>query len=359
MIRLGLCCKFHEAPIAFKTTTVTALSRLPRSQQLDKLSQLALANAESLRLALAYCADRQIGCFRVNSQILPVKTHHGVGYAVDELPAAAEIVAAFQACGRFARRNDLRLTFHPDQFILLSALKPEITRLSIADLEYQAEVAAWVNADVINLHAGGAYGNKAAALARVAAVIKTLPTAVRSRLTLENDDRTYTPADLLPVCRETGVPFVYDVHHHRCLPDGLSIEDVTRQALATWDREPLFHVSSPKDGHDSKNPRPHHDFIAPSDFPESWLAITSTVGTPPRGVREAMTGGRFGEPSLPALPVPFVPAPRAGGLDLTVEVEAKAKEIAVARLRHHLALRQVALWQGPTPKATTEGIGKR
>ena len=306
MIRLGLCCKFHEVPIAFKTTTVTALARLPRGQQVEKLSQLALANAEALRLALAYCAGHRIGCFRVNSQILPVKTHHGVGYAIGELPAAAEIVAAFKACGSFAKRHGIRLTFHPDQFILLSALNPDITRLSVADLEYQAEVAGWVNADVINIHAGGAYGDKAAALARVAAVIHTLPKAVRSRLTLENDDRTYTPADLLPLCREAGIPFVYDVHHHRCLPDGLSVEEVTRQALATWDREPLFHVSSPKDGFGSRNPRPHHDFIAPADFPEPWF-----------------------------------------GLDLTVEVEAKAKEVAVARLYQDLALRQVPLWPGP------------
>jgi UV DNA damage endonuclease len=302
VIRLGLCCKFHEAPIAFKTTTVTALQRLPRERQLEKLSQLAIANAEALRLALAYCAAHGIGSFRVNSQILPVKTHRGVGYAIGDLPNAAAIIAAFKACGRFAKQHALRLTFHPDQFILLSALGPDITRLSIADLEYQAEVAAWVNADVINIHAGGAYGNKAEALARVAAVIQTLPKSVRSRLTLENDDRVYTPADLLPLCRATGLPFVYDVHHHRCLPDGLSVKEVTAQALATWDREPLFHVSSPKDGFDSKNPRPHHDFIAPSDFPEEWR-----------------------------------------GLDLTVEIEAKAKEVAIARLRQELAQRNVPL----------------
>ena len=302
LIRLGLCCKFHEAPIAFRTTTVTALQRFPREQQLEKLSQLALANAEALRRALGYCAQHHIGCFRVNIQILPVKTHHGVGYAIGDLPDAAEIVAAFKACGRFAKQNGLRLTFHPDQFILLSALKPEITRLSTADLTYQAEVSGWVNADVINIHAGGAYGNKAEALARVADAIKTLPAAVRSRLTLENDDRVYTPADLLPLCREAGIPFVYDVHHHRCLPDGLSVAEVTSQALATWEREPLFHLSSPREGFGSKNPRPHHDFIAPSDFPEEWA-----------------------------------------GLDLTVEVEAKAKEVAIARLRQSLAQRDVAL----------------
>ena len=304
MIRLGLCCKFHEAMIAFKTTTVTALLKYDRETRLERLAALCRANAETLKNALVFCSEHQIGSFRVNSQILPVKTHHETGYAISDLPGSDEIIAAFKSCGSFAKRHGLRITFHPDQFILLSAFDPEITRKSILDLEYQAEVASWVNADVINIHAGGGYGNKPEALARLTAAIGKLPHDVRSRLTLENDDRTYMPADLLPLCRATGVPFVYDVHHHRCLPDGLSVQAVTEQALKTWSREPLFHISSPKYGYDSKKPQPHNDFITPSDFPAEWHALT-----------------------------------------LTVEVEAKAKEVAVERLRQALAQKSLPLWQ--------------
>jgi len=295
MIRLGLCCQFNREPIAFKTATATALRRVDPARQRERLAAVCRANAAALQAALEFCVRSGIGCFRVNSQILPLKTHPDVGYAIGDLPGASAIAAAFKACGRFAKQHDIRTTFHPDPFILLSSPDPEVTRKSVLDLEYQAEVAAWINADVINIHAGGVYGNKAEALARVAAALSKLPRAVRSRLTFENDDRSYTPADLLPFCRATGVPFVYDVHHHRCLPDGLSVEEVTRQALTTWDREPLVHVSSPKEGFDAKNPRSHHDFISPNDFPKEWLA-----------------------------------------LNLTVEVEAKAKEVAVARLRKWL-----------------------
>lgn len=298
MIRLGLCCTFHEAPIAFKTTTASALARLGRRESLDKLSGLCLANADALLAALSFCAGHGIGCFRINSQVLPVKTHPAAGYAVEDLPGADAIIASFKECGRLAKRLGLRLSFHPDPFILLSSPDAEVTRLSIAELAYQAEVAEWVGADVINIHAGGAYGDKAAALARLESSLRALPRPVRARLTLENDDRIYAPADLLPLCRKTRTPFVYDVHHHRCLPDGLTVGEVTSQALATWNREPLFHVSSPRDGHGSKNPRPHHDFIGPSDFPKEWI-----------------------------------------GLDITVEVEAKAKEVAVERLRQALAKR--------------------
>ncbi len=307
MIRLGLCCKFHEAPITFRTATATALGRLPREGQLEKIAALCRDNAAALQEALRFCARHRIGCFRINSQILPVKTHPAVGYRAADLPGGADIVRAFKACGAFARRHDLRLTFHPDQFVLLSSPSPEVTRQSLRDLEAQAEVAGWVGADVINIHGGGAYGDKPAALARLAATLDTLPANVRKRLTLENDDRVYTPSDLLPVCRAAGLPFVYDVHHHRCLPDGLSVAEATAQARATWNREPLMHVSSPKDGPRSANPRPHHAFITPADFPVEWLAH-----------------------------------------DLTVEVEAKAKEVALEKLRVALRQRGVPLFEPPT-----------
>ena len=291
MMRFGLCCTFRNQDIRFRRTTATALGKLARVDALRKVSGLCLHNAGSLSGALAFCHAHGIGAFRVNSEIFPVKTHPAAGYEVDDLPDGAAIVSAFQGCGVYARDHDLRLSFHPDQFVLLSSPDPGITRRSVADLCYQAQVAEWVNADVINIHGGGAYGDKQTALQRVRQRIETLPDAVRRRLTLENDDRTYTPSDLLPVCRDVGVPLVYDVHHHRCLGDGLSIEEATEAALATWDREPLFHISSPKDGWGSADPKKHHDFIDPGDVPACWL-----------------------------------------DLDVTVEVEAKAKEAAIARL---------------------------
>jgi UV DNA damage repair endonuclease len=80
-----------------------------------------------------------------------------------------------------------------------------------------------------------------------------------------------------------------------CGPDGLTVEQATEQAIATWHREPLFHISSPIDGWRGPRPERHHDFIDVRDFPKCWL-----------------------------------------NLALTVEVEAKAKELAVLKLKKTL-----------------------
>lgn len=305
MLRLGLCCKFEGEPIKFYTATALHAMRLSPAARAEKLAGLCRANAAALKASLEYCSSAGIGSFRVNSQVLPLKTHPKAGYELGQLPGGKEIISDFRACGELARRLKMRLTFHPDQFILLSSPNPAVTESSVKELEYQAEVAGWVGADVINIHGGGAYGDKAAALARFSEALGLLKPEVRSRLCIENDDRVYTPEDLLPFCRRHGLPFVYDVHHHRCLPDGLSEAEATRLALDTWKREPLFHVSSPKDGWRSGDPRPHHDYIDVKDFPACW-----------------------------------------SGLDITVEVEAKAKELAISRLRGQLKKRGEALWGG-------------
>jgi UV DNA damage endonuclease len=277
MIRWGLCCIFREAPIKFRRTTAKYSARLSTVERRRHFSDICRHNAGSLLEALQFCRHNDIRAFRINSQILPLKTHPLLGYEIEDLPQSTEIVNAFKKCKTYGRRHDLRTSFHPDQFILLSSPNPEVTRRSIADLRYQAEVADWVGADVINIHAGGAYGNKGEALKRLVSQIRRLPKCVRRRLTLENDDRVYTPRDLLPVCERLEIPFVYDLHHHRCLPDGRNVEDTTRQALETWNREPLFHISSPLYPRQDRNPRSHHDYINPDDFPDSWLNLGITV----------------------------------------------------------------------------------
>jgi len=192
------------------------MKKFRRTEQLSKLSSLCLNNAQALLKAIEYCGAQHIGCFRVNSRFWPVKTHPDVGYEFVDLPGSEEIKKILFKCRQRARALNIRLSFHPDQFVLLSSPKADVVKKSVEELEYQAEVSEMIGADVINIHAGGGYGDKPSALQRMGRVVKKLNKAVRSRLTLENDDRIYTPKDLLPFCNEHKIPLVYDVHHHRC-----------------------------------------------------------------------------------------------------------------------------------------------
>jgi UV DNA damage endonuclease len=278
VIRWGLCCQFLDAPIRFRTATHRYVATLTAKLRREYLQGIARDNAAALAAAVRQCRRLGIGAFRINSQVLPLGTHPVSGYSLDRLDRDGEIRRQFLEAGALARELDVRLSFHPDQFVVLNSEREAVVAGSVPEMEFQAEIAELVGGDVLVLHGGGAAGGMEAALARLARGVDRLSPRARTRLALENDDRLFAPADLLPLCRRLGVPLVYDAHHHRCRPDGLSVVEATEQAAATWGkREPYFHLSSPRAGWGGGDPRPHADYIAPADLPAEWPAMRLTV----------------------------------------------------------------------------------
>lgn len=241
-----------------------------------------------------------IGAFRINSQILPLATHPVTGYRLEDLDDDGSITAAFRAAGDRARIDDIRLSMHPDQFVVLNSEQERVVASSIAEMEAQATVASLVGADVLTLHGGGAAGGMTAALERLERGIDLLPSAARERLALENDDRSFSPESLLPLCERLGVPLVYDVHHHRCRTDSLDIDEATSRAAASWGRrEPYFHISSPRDGWD-RDARPHAEFVSADEVPPIWRTMRLTVDVEAKAKERAVLALRDAVAALPA-----------------------------------------------------------
>jgi len=301
-MRFGLCCLFKKEPVSFRTTTAKVLTTFKRGEQLNVLSEICTHNATNLLLAVETVRRLGIGSFRIMSPLFPRMTHPVVGYRLEDLPGAEKIAGLLESVRSFALLHYIRLSFHPDQFVVLSSPHPHVIENSIRELEYQGMIAESVGAEVINIHAGGVYGDKGVALERFCGIFPHLPEPVRSRLTVENDDVSYTVRDLLPVCEKLSIPLVYDLHHHRCNPDGLSEVEATHLSGETWravDRETYCHISSPKNGWTGADPKPHADYIDTADVPDFWL-----------------------------------------DLKLTLDVEAKAKELAVLKLMKDLKKRE-------------------
>ena len=289
-MRFGLCCLFVAEEISFRTTTAKVLSGMERGQALAKVSDICLHNAENLFLAVQAVHRLGIGAFRITSPLFPRMTHPEVGYALNDLPQAEAIASRMDAAGTFALAQGIRLSFHPDQFVVLSSPHDQVLESSVRELNYHALLADMVGADVINVHAGGVYGDKKAALGRFAEAFKRLPENVATRLSVENDDVNYTVTDLLPLCAHLGLPLVYDVHHHRCNPDGLDECEATDLAAATWrGREPWCHISSPREGWNA-NPKPHADYIDPADVPQCWHGRAMTVDVEAKAKELAVVG---------------------------------------------------------------------
>ncbi len=204
---------------------------------------------ECIDAILDHLHHRRIPMYRMSSDLAPYATHpdmpqfHGM---------VAESDAELRAVGAKARALDIRLSFHPSQFVLLNSPDPELTRKSTWDLSSQAEMLDRMELGpeaVLVTHVGGAYGNTEASRARWAAVWPTLPEPVRRRLVLEHDDIRFSAADVLWVHEQVGVPLVFDYQHHWCLnPAGLDTVETLRRILRTWPDgvRPKVHFSSPR-----------------------------------------------------------------------------------------------------------------
>ena len=272
-----------------------------------------------------YLHKVDIHMYRMSSDFAPYLTHPDLPQFHRQLDEAADELADL---GALARDYDIRLSLHPSQYILLNAQDEDVARKSIADLNAQAQILDALGCGpegVVVTHVGGVYDNRAESLTRFIRRYGALPEGTRRRLVVENDDVSYSVTEVLHIHRETGCPVVFDNLHHFCRnPEGLPMREAFRAALATWPEgvTPKIHYSSPSTDFErltekqkgnsgrarsvlklrAPRTKAHADFISPLEFVLFWDIVGADAVRP-----------------------------------FDIMLEAKAKDIALLRLRRELA----------------------
>ena len=197
-------------------------------------------NTNELLKIIKRCYSEGINSFRVSSNLFPL-----YDMLEDDLQKCNTVKSILSEIGLFATSNKMRLTTHPDQFVVISSNKEEVIEKSIKMLDHHAWVFDQMNLPetpyyAINIH-GGTKGNSEALINS----INKLNNNTKNRLTLENDERSYSVKDLYKVYEETGVPIVFDSHHHTFNDCDLSLEDAFILSKKTWGAiKPLTHLSN-------------------------------------------------------------------------------------------------------------------
>jgi len=212
----------------------------------ERLLAAVGANLTCLRRMLEWNVAQGLLFFRMGSGIVPFGSHE-----INTFPWQTHFATAFEEIGNYIKGNNLRVSFHPDQFVVLNSPSPDIVRRSIEELIYQGSMLDLMGLDgtaKLQIHVGGLYGERELAISRFAAVHATLPTAVQARVVVENDDRLFPLRDCLHLHELTGVPILFDNFHHECLNHGEPMPEALRLAAATWhptrDGVPMMDYSS-------------------------------------------------------------------------------------------------------------------
>lgn len=263
------CTLRHQKPTFFNNRTCRLATMKDPAKGISFVSGLALQNCRDLLPILKWNVAHGIKFMRLSSEFFPWGNVH---YKLCDLPDYEGIQKALAEAGEFARESDHRLTSHPSEFVKLAGQTEELVNKSIADLELHSEMfdllgydaSVWKHWNKINIHVGGTYGDKGAALTRFAANFKRLSPSCQLRLTVENDDRAsmFSVADLKELHEMTGckLPIVFDFHHHRFCTGDQSTEEALRSAMSTWPPgvRPVAHWSESQGG---KKEHAHSDYI--------------------------------------------------------------------------------------------------
>jgi len=280
--RVGYACINTRLQAEGVQTSRGMIRRTFDAKGVPHASQLAVQNAADLLRILQWNAVNGISVFRITSCLVPWASEFELEEMLD-YEAFRDLLAQ---CGQLAVVTGQRLSFHPGPFNCLSSETERVVQSSIRDLRYHGEVCDLLGLprspqSKINIHLGGRLGDGERAIANFARSFERLPESVRTRLTLENDDRPnlFSTRDLMEAHRLTGVPLVHDFHHHRFCDGGWSQEEALDAAMSTWPSgiRPVTHYSesaSEVEGKAGVRPNAHSDYVlGPIPFPERDIDV--------------------------------------------------------------------------------------
>jgi len=272
--QLGLVCITVSKDIRYRIITRKRLLEASPEGQRKLLDDIYRDNIQTFDNALRYCAREGIGLYRIPSSIFPF-LDEDIGREV-----MAPLAGALAKSGARATALGIRLVMHPDQFVVLSSDSPSVVANSIKILQMHADImdllqqprSPWALLEV--------HGGKSDRSDALVAMIATLPDAIRSRLGLENDEYAYSADEILDICQRSGLPMVFDAHHHivhekLASYDDPSVGAMLAKARATW-ADPAYQLVHISNGRTAFNDRQHADMIdtMPASYRDApWIEI--------------------------------------------------------------------------------------
>ena len=218
-----------------------------KSYSEKRLVQTVQQNLDCLSEILRFNVSHDILFFRITSDLIPFASH-----PINRFDWQDSFAYLFKQIGCFIKKHHVRISMHPDLFIVINSPSEDVYRRSWAELVYHAQVLDLMQLDItakIQIHMGGVYKDKAGSMKRFASRFQQLPDSVKRRLVIENDDRLYTLRDCLRIHSFTGIPVLFDLFHHHVNCSGETETEALQAVAKTWREEdglPMIDYSSQK-----------------------------------------------------------------------------------------------------------------
>lgn len=214
-----------------------------------RMMQAITNNISCLFKMLEYNSRNGLLFFRIGSGFVPFASHPVCRFAWQR-----HFIRDFRRLGVFAKNRGFRISMHPDQFVVLNSPNKKTVSKSVKEIEYHCallDIMGLGRDAKVQVHVGGLYSDRDAAISRFCRTYRLLSPCVRKRLVIENDERLFPLQDCIQISRKTGVPVVFDSFHHECNNNGEPVRKALEAAAGTWkksDGMPMVDYSSQQKG---------------------------------------------------------------------------------------------------------------
>jgi UV DNA damage endonuclease len=220
------------AAIPYDSKLLPVTSKKSASVTMERLSGVA-----------EYVHGLGIDFYRIPANISPYES----------LPSIEEAKTLIHELGMRLRRFDIRTCFHATYYCILNTPRPEVLEKAVSELQCLCLYDRYAGGgNHIEIHTGGAYGDRKASIGRFISNLLKLDDDVFRMLRLENEEhagKVGTVEELEQINRETGIPLLFDIAHYRVNPLEQKIEprQIVERFLDTWhsaSTSPVLHYST-------------------------------------------------------------------------------------------------------------------
>ena len=215
-----------------------------------RLIQTVSDNLAHLEKILKFNVENRLLFFRISSDLVPFASH-----PICKFNWIDNFKSEFKQLGEYIKANNIRISMHPDQFVILNSSNDKVTDNSINELKYHCNILDAMDLDrtaKVQIHVGGVYGDKPRAIKKFIECYSTLSETIKKRIAIENDDHLFNLKDCLEIHQQTGIPIIFDNFHHECFNYSKeSIIQAIKKASLTWkvkDGLPMLDYSSQSKG---------------------------------------------------------------------------------------------------------------
>jgi UV DNA damage endonuclease len=279
LVRLGYVAMSMELANASpsKTMTFAQFQKITdRDAALHKLERIAQQNLHNTLRLMRHNVASEIHFYRLTSRLIPLANHE----ELLDWDYMKPLKSALSELGDYIKEHNIRVDFHPDHFVLINSMQPEILKNSLKTLKLHYLLLKGMGIDSKHrcvMHVGGNYKETETSLERFIENWMVVPRSIQKMIILENDDTSFTLDDTLYLCEKLEIPLVFDYHHHLAHHENPNWEENWERVVGTWKHSPLqikMHISSPRS---EKEFRHHSDYVDVDMFLKFLKEIKGSV----------------------------------------------------------------------------------